>query len=85
MNVLENSKKAVVVWRAMHLSALVTLVGIFAMAAAPNAANGIGIGLGSFQMALGGFVSMYNYAQGKIDEKRGPVPRASGTVGAVDA
>jgi|GEM_PF-6447760 len=69
MNVVPHGRKAAIVWRAMHLSAAVTLVGVLAAVLGPDAANGIGVIIGSFQLALGGFVSVYGYAQGKVDER----------------
>jgi len=83
MNVKEHGRKAAIVWRAMHLSAAVTLVGVLAAIMEPEAANGIGIMLGSFQVALGAFASVYSHAQGRVDEKHSP--RQSGTMRAVDA
>lgn len=76
-------RKAAMVWRAMHLSVVATLVGILAAVLEPESANGIGIMLGSFQVALGGFVSVYCHSQGKVDEKHGPTPRPSGAMRAV--
>lgn len=81
-----DGRKATIVWRAMHLSGLVTMVGVFAMVMATDAANGIGIALGSFQVALGGFVSVYVNSQGKVDvaeTAHGPHPRRSTSTQAV--
>lgn len=51
----------------MHLSTVATLLGILAAFLRPESANGIGIILGSFQIALGGFVAVYVNSQGKVD------------------
>ena len=67
MNTATDGRKAAIVWRAMHLAALMTALGVLAAVAKPDAANGIGIMLGSMQVALGGFVSVYVNAQGKVD------------------
>ena len=81
MNVREHGRKATVIWRAMHLSVAVTVVGILAAMARPEAANGIGIMVGAFQGSLGLFTGAYSYSQGKVDEVRaGGVRRASGAV-----
>ncbi len=82
MNAAEHGRKAATVWRAMHLSAAVTIAGVAAAFGRPDSANGIGLMLGSFQLALGGFVSMYAHTQGKVDLVRGPNPpaRMSGTL-----
>lgn len=80
MNVREHGRKAVIVWRAMHLSALVTGVGILSAVLEPESANGIGVITGSFQLALGGFVATYAHSQGKVDvaeTAHGPHPRRS--------
>lgn len=82
----EHGRKAVIVWRGMHLSALVTAVGVLAAVVDPEAANGIGIMLGSFQVALGGFVAVYVNSQGKVDvaeTAHGPHPRRTTQMQAV--
>ncbi len=81
-------RKASIVWRAMHLSALVTLAGVLVAFVKPESANGVGVMLGAFQLALGGFVSTYAHSQGRVDvaetTAREPHPkRASGTMTAV--
>ena len=86
MNVARDGRKAVIVWRAMHLSALVTAVGVLAALIKPDAANGIGMMLGSFQIALGGFVAVYVNSQGKVDvaeTAHGPHPRRTTQMSAV--
>lgn len=85
MNVRQHGRKAIIVWRSMHLSALVTGVGILSAVLEPESANGIGVIIGSFQMALGGFVGVYAHSQGKVDvaETGARVPhpkRMSGTM-----
>ena len=67
MRVTAAGRKAGVVWRAMHLSTAATLTGILAAFIRPESANGIGVMLGSFQLALGGFVAVYVNSQGKVD------------------
>lgn len=86
MIVRTDGRKANIVWRAMHLSALVTVVGVLAMVIEQAAANGIGIALGAFQVALGGFVSVYVNSQGKVDvaeSAHGPDPRRTTQVRAI--
>ena len=87
MNVREHGRKAVIVWRAMHLSALVTGVSVLASVLKPESANGIGVIVGSFQLALGGFVAVYANSQGKVDvaeTAHGPHPRRTTQMKAVD-
>ena len=86
MNTRTDGRKATIVWRAMHLSALVTAAGVLAAVFDPEAANGIGIMLGSFQVALGGFVAVYVNSQGKVDvaeTAHGPHPRRTTQMQAV--
>ena len=82
-----DGRKAIIVWRAMHLSVFITMCGVIAAVFKPDAANGIGIMLGSCQVAIGGFVSVYANAQGKVDvaeTAHGPHPkRATQAVRAV--
>lgn len=76
--VAEAGRKASIVWRALHLSTTATLIGILAAVLKPDAANGIGIMLGSFQVALGGIVATYTNSQGKVDvaeTAHGPHPK----------
>jgi len=83
-----DGRKAIIVWRAMHLSALVTAAGVLAAVLDPEASNGIGVMLGSFQLALGGFVAVYVNSQGKVDvaeTAHGPHPRRTTQMAAVDA
>lgn len=78
MNLHTAGRKAVIVWRAMHLSACLTAIGILAAVIKPDAANGIGIMLGSMQVAIGGLVATYVNSQGKVDvaeTAHGPHPR----------
>lgn len=78
MNVQEHGRKAMIVWRAMHLSAFITAIGIISALINHDAANGIGVIVGSFQLALGGFVSVYANSQGKVDvaeTAHGPHPK----------
>jgi hypothetical protein len=88
--VAEAGRKASIVWRAMHLSTAVTGFGVLAAVIKPDAANGIGIMLGSFQVAVGGIVATYANSQSKVDvaesTAREPHPkRASVQMSAVDA
>ena len=86
MNVREHGRKAVIVWRAMHLSALVTGLGIIGALLNNEAANGIGVIVGSFQIALGGFVAVYTNSQGRVDvaeTAHGPHPRRTTQMSAV--
>lgn len=76
--VSEAGRKATIVWRAMHLSVLATALGVLAAVLKPDAANGIGIMLGSMQVALGGFVATYAHSQSKVDvaeSAHGPHPK----------
>lgn len=86
MNVREQGRKAVIVWRSMHLSAAVTALSVIAALFEPEAANGIGVIVGSFQLALGGFVATYAHSQGKVDvaeSAHGPHPRRTTQMSAV--
>ncbi len=88
-SVAEAGRKASIVWRSMHLSAVITVVGVLAAVLDPEAANGIGIMLGSFQVAIGGIVATYVNSQGKVDvaesTAREPHPkRASQMMSAID-
>ena len=65
--VAEAGRKASIVWRALHLSTAVTGFGVLAAVIKPDAANGIGIMLGSFQVAVGGIVATYANSQSKVD------------------
>jgi hypothetical protein len=65
--VAEAGRKASIVWRALHLSTWMTALGVVAAVVKPDAANGIGIMLGSFQVALGGIVATYANSQSKVD------------------
>ena len=87
MNLATAGRKAVIVWRAMHLSALLTALGVLVAVIEPDAANGIGIMLGSMQVAIGGLVATYVNSQGKVDvaeTAHGPHPRRTAQMQAVD-
>ena len=86
MNVRDHGRKAVIVWRAMHLSAAITGLSVTAALLQPESANGIGVIIGSFQLALGGFVAVYANSQGKVDvaeTAHGPHPRRTTQMSAV--
>lgn len=86
MNAREHGRKAVIVWRAMHLSASITGLGIIGALLNPESANGIGVIIGSFQIALGGFVAVYANGQSRVDvaeTAHGPHPRRTTQMQAV--